>query len=408
MKNNNKQKCIIYIGDFDLRNQNVQAHLVKNNAKIFNRLGYNVAFIGENRESSKEEIATLPKLDVGEGNLFFELENTLTLKGLLKYRKTAKQIMAFMEQVAQIYDVKFVISYQAPTYAIILKRIALWCKQKGVKYIVNSADIPILILQPFFRRIAMTLNWKCLHRVNKKYADGLIAVSRYIESFYHKNGMPTIVLPPLFDDYIDIEYELADKTTFVYAGVPFFYKKNVNTAGMKDRLDKIVDMCLQLSKECIKYRLIIIGITKDLYNTCIPWHKDALDNNRDILFMGRRSHQDTLSAVRNADYMINYRDVNIMNMAGVPTKLVECVSLGTPMVMNSIGDTFLYLQEGITGYELTGDFLKDVAILKSLCDNTSEERLKNKHQCADAKTFALDNYVSKLDNFLSAVLANRQ
>ena len=408
MEKTKKQKCVIYIGDFDLRNQNVQAHLVKNNAKIFNRLGYKIAFIGENRESSKEKIATLPKQDVGEGNLFLELENTLTLKGLLKYRKTAKQIFAFMDQVAQIYDVKFVISYQAPTYAIILKKVALWCRQKGAKYIVNSADIPILILQPFFRRIAMTLNWKYLHKVNRKYADGLIAVSHYIESFYYKKGMPTIVLPPLFDDYIDKDYELVDRTTFVYAGVPFFFKKNVNTAGMKDRLDKIVDMCLQLSKENVDYRLLIIGITKDLYNTCIPWHKDALDNNEDIIFMGRRSHKDTLNIVRNADYMINYRDVNIMNMAGVPTKLVECVSLGTPMVMNSVGDTFLYLQEGITGYELTGDFVKDVTILKSLCNYTTEERMNNKHQCAEEKTFALDNYVTKLDNFISAVLASRQ
>ena len=31
-------KCIVYIGDFDIRNENVQSHLVRNNGKIFNEL----------------------------------------------------------------------------------------------------------------------------------------------------------------------------------------------------------------------------------------------------------------------------------------------------------------------------------------------------------------------------------
>mgnify|MGYP000795168917 FL=1 len=80
-----KQNCVIYIGDFDLRNENVQAHLVKNNAKILNRLGYRVAFIGVNREATFEEIERLPKLDVGEGNLLLELQSTLSVKGIMQY-----------------------------------------------------------------------------------------------------------------------------------------------------------------------------------------------------------------------------------------------------------------------------------------------------------------------------------
>ena len=125
MSDMNRQRCVIYIGDFDLRNQNVQAHLVKNNAKILNRLGYKVAFIGVNREATREEIARLPKLDVGEGNLFLELENTLSVVGLLNYRSLARRILSFMDEVAQDGQVQFVISYQAPTYAIILKRVDL-------------------------------------------------------------------------------------------------------------------------------------------------------------------------------------------------------------------------------------------------------------------------------------------
>lgn len=397
------QKCVIYIGDFDLRNQNVQSHLVKNNAKILNSLGYKVAFIGENREANYETIESLPKLDVGGGNLFLELENTLSLKGLLSYSKTSKRILSFMDEVANKADVEYVISYQAPTYAPILKRIALWCRNNGAKYIVNSADIPILSSQPLLRRIVMTLNWDYLHRINKKYADGIIAVSRYIENFYHKDGLPSIIIPPLFDDYDDNDYVLADITTFVYAGTPFIMKKNVSTVGMKDRLDKIIELCLRLSEDGTKYRLLVIGITKDMYTTCIPRHKRAISQNTDIQFMGRYSHQDTLSAVRNSDYMINIRDVNKMNEAGLSTKLVESVSLGTPVIMNSVGDSFLYLREGITGYELSGNLENDVELIKTLCDKSKKERLALKLQCAGDKSFSLEKFKIKLDCFLNEV-----
>lgn len=399
-----KQNFIIYIGDFDLRNENVQAHLVKNNTKILNRLGYAVALIGVNRKAVFDEIASLPKLDVGKLNQYLELENTLTVSGLFKYKKTEKQIMAFMDGVVQHGNVMFVISYQAPTYAPILKKVSEWCRNQCAKYIVNCADITAFDSQPLLRRIVMKRNWNYLHKVNKKNADGLIAVSRFIEKFYQKDGMPSIIIPPLFDDFDDKDYELAAAATFVYAGTPFILKKNVNTVGMKDRLDKIVDLCLKLSAEGAIYQLLVIGITKDVYTTCIPRHRAALENNRDIVFKGRLAHKETLEAVRNADYMLNIRDHNVMNEAGLSTKVVESVSLGTPVVMNSIGDTFMYLREGITGYELSGVDTQDVYILKRLCDKSYDERVRLKKYCAGDRTFALERYEQKFDNFLKSVL----
>ena len=404
MTNQYKNRCIIYVGDFDIRNQNVQAHLVRNNAKILNKLGYRVAFIGVNREASCEEIEKLPKLDVGEGNFFLEVENTLTKKGILKYKQTARGIVSFMDAIAESCDVQFVISYQAPTYAPILKKIAKWCEEKKAKYVVNCADITIFNSQPFLRRIVMTMNWSYLHIINKKYMDGLISVSRYIEKFYHKEGMPSVIIPPLYDEKVDSNYETSDVATFVYAGTPFVIKKNVSTIGMKDRLDKIIDLCLQLSNGGVKYNLEVIGITKDVYTTCVPRHKELLETNSDIIFRGRRSHKETLEAVKNADFMLNIRDKNVMNEAGLSTKLVESVSLGTPVVMNSIGDTFMYLREGVSGFKLSGDVQADVEVLSSLCGKSKEERINLKKECANDKTFSLERYQNALDAFLKGVM----
>ena len=110
-----KNKSIVYIGDFDLRNENVQAHLLKNNGKILNKLGYTVVFVGINRYAANiSETNKLPKIDLGR-NLYLELPNTLNFKGLWKCRKIIRCIISYINNVSCNSDVQYVISYQAPT-----------------------------------------------------------------------------------------------------------------------------------------------------------------------------------------------------------------------------------------------------------------------------------------------------
>ena len=221
MEQINKKGCIIYIGDFDLRNQNVQAHLVRNNAKILNRLGYKVAFIGVNKDVfNQRDVESLPRLDVGD-NCFLEVENTLNVGGMFKFQQVAQRILSFCEDLNKKYDITHVISYQAPTFAPFLTKVIKFCKKNKISYIVNCADVTLFRSQPFFRRIVMTINWHYLHRINKKNANGIIAVSSYIERFYYRPGRPTLILPPLFDENIDLSYSLDGVTTFVHAGFPF-------------------------------------------------------------------------------------------------------------------------------------------------------------------------------------------
>lgn len=404
MSNTNHQKCVIYIGDFDLRNQNVQSHLVKNNSKILNKLGYTVAFIGVNKEvSDQKEIESLPKLETGN-NLFLEVENTLNAGGLLKLHKVTKRIMSFCECLKERYDITHIISYQAPTFFPILTKIVSFCRKNKISYIVNCADITLFRSQPLLRRIVMTVNWHYLHKVNKKYADGIIAVSSYIEKFYYKPDRPTLILPPLFDENIDLNYNLDDVTTFVHAGFPFApLKKELTSNHMKDRLDLIVDWFIELSNRKVACKLIVIGLSKETYIKNIPWQKELLENIPEIEFKGRCSHSETLEMVKNSDYMITYRDKNPMTEAGLPTKVVESVSLGTPVIMNEVGDTLSYLKQGISGYKIAQKKEEDIDLLISLCGRTKEERISAKRRCSQLRTFRLDNYKSKVENFLNNV-----
>ena len=400
------KKCIVYIGDFDFRNENVQAHLVKNNGKIFNSLGYHVEYIGINRNiSSFQEIAELSEYYINDENHYTELPDTLSFSGLLKISTICNAIVEKLNELKKIYDVSNVITYQSPSYAIAVEKIAKWCKRNNVSYVVNCADLPTFELQSFVRRIVMKMNWHYLHKVNKKRADGVIAVSNFIADYYSKKGRACVIIPPLFDTTklnSDISSNVVPK--LIYAGTPFkITGHEAAPEGMKDRLDKIIDLLLVLSKKGIEYSFDIVGITKEDYLDGVPRHAALFEGESKIHFWGKRSHDDTLRMVEQADFSINYRDENLMTMAGFSTKIVESVSLGTPVIINSISDTFLYLRDGSDGFMLSGNHEQDIEKLKMLCTFSQEERFKLKCSLYEKKIFDITKYVDIMGNFLHSL-----
>ena len=399
MSNNN---TIVYIGDFDFRNENVQSHLVKNNAKLLNKIGYDVCFIGIDRTNSDcKSLQTAESIDG-----YLELPNTLNVVGWFKRKSVCKKIIDQLETFAQEKKVSHVITYQSPTYAVALKKIARWCKKNGVAYIVNCADLPIFSSQPFVRRMVMKWNWSRIHYYNKKYADGIISVSRFIDGFYKKRGCPSVIIPPLFDEtaLLGRSSEVNDIPVFLYAGTPFPLSGcKVCVKGMKDRLDLIIDLMLKLEEERVPFRFDIIGISLHDYCVSVPRHCKKVEQSNGIHFYGPLSHEGVVERLASADYTINYRDKNRMTCAGMSTKVVESVSVGIPVVMNDVGDTFLYLEEGLSGIKLTGTFSKDVETLVSLTHRSKEEREENKNRIRSDRVFSVDRFVPVMQEFLERI-----
>ncbi len=319
-------------------------------------------------------------------------------------------IVDILNKINSKNPVKYLITYQSPSYAIVLKNIIKWCKKREVKYIVNCADITIFDSQPIMRRIIMNLNWKYLHSITYKNAKGIIAVSTYIEKFYHLNDRPSIIVPPLYIETRSerkkgkTENKRDDRVTFVYAGTPFpLLKHRVNPAGMKDRLDKIIEMFSELENMDILFNFIIVGLEIQDYCYAVPEHKKYVKQSKNIFFLGRKSHEETLNIVENADFMINYRDENTMNKAGLSTKIVESISLGTPVIMNEIGDTFHYLEKGKTGFVLSGNKKKDLELIKNLCSTSCIYRGGLKQYCRKKNPFVMEDYIAKFSTFFEEV-----
>ena len=125
------ENCIVYIGDFDFRNENVQSHLVRNNGKVFNLLGFHVEYIGINRAvDSFRELTPLPQYTPNDGSGYLELPHTLNTAGLLKIGKVCKKITDKLDEIKKSYNISYLITYQSPAYAVVIKKFAVWCKKK--------------------------------------------------------------------------------------------------------------------------------------------------------------------------------------------------------------------------------------------------------------------------------------
>lgn len=400
------KKCILYIGEFDMINENVQSHLVKNNGRILSSLGYQVLFIGVNRnENTIAAFNNMPTTLIDGQMPYYELPNTFNFAGVFHCKRICRYIVDILNEKEKEYDIKYVITYQSPTYAVAIKQIATWCKKHNIHYIVNCADLPIFELQSPIRKIVMKLNWRYMHNVNQKYADGVIAVSKFIAEFYGKPGRASVIIPPLFDVTEKRPEILPNKTaTFIYAGTPFKTTGHeASPDGMKDRLDKVIDLFVELSKRGVNYIFNIAGISREDYLVSVPRHAEFLLKEDKILFLGKKSHAETLDMIAQADFSINYRDENLMTKAGFSTKIVESVSLGTPVIINSISDTFSYLKDGSDAFKLSGDCETDISKLESLCALPGEERSKLKHILLKKKIFDTEAYLNTMRLFLDSL-----
>lgn len=176
---------------------------------------------------------------------------------------------------------------------------------------------------------------------------------------------------------------------------------------MKDRLDKVIDYFLTLSRQGEGFVLNIVGIGKEDYVSGVPRHAQALMNENKIKFFGKLNHEKTLRMVAESDFSVNYRDENLMTKAGFSTKIVESVSLGTPVVINNISDTFDYLKWGVTGVMFTGVMESDMGVLSELCHMSIEQRQRIKWQCKMSRIFVIERFVTDINTFLIKISEKR-
>lgn len=305
-----KKGTVLYIGGFELPDKNAAAQRVVGNAYALEQLGYDVLFLNKNT-----------KIDD------FKFKCIDSCKRRFTYLFSAKEPIKIIKE----NKITHVIAYNYP--AIALKKIIKYCKKNNVKCYADATEwyeAKGNIIKKALKKYDVDLRMKKLH----KRMDGVIAISEYLYNYYHKD-VKTVKIPPLVnvkdEKWKKIEKYDKEKIVFSYVGSP---------SARKERLDLVVKEIENISKKR-NVLLLIVGITKtqfeQMYLTKV--------NSKAIIFKGRISHKEAVKIVKQSNWSIIMRENYLFVKAGFPTKVVESISCGTPVLANKFSNIEDYLNE---------------------------------------------------------------
>jgi len=383
------QKTVLYIGGFELPDKNAAAQRVIANAKILKSLGYIVVFISVDKTMENEE-PIMNTISFFEGFTYFRI----------KYPKSFYEWLNYLVSIKSIIDLQFInpsilIAYNYPAFA--LMRLKKYCNNKNICILADCTEWYEAIGNIVFKVIKGLDVYLRMQIIHPKL-DGLIVISDYLYDFYKAKIKNLLLLPPLVDleqNKWTLNSNKNNKIVLVYAG-------SIGNGG-KDRLDLIIRILSEIKKSSpLAFIFNIVGLSKTEYlklfgNETLPLNIDEF-----VSFKGRLSHVETLKEIVNSDYQLFVRDPNLTNKAGFPTKYVESISCGIPVLTNSSDSIKNYFISGKTGFSLdlsSDDHLKN-SLLKAMSLD-KEQIHEMKAYCKSSLLFSITHFVSPFKEFLS-------
>lgn len=396
-------KKIIYIGNFSFPYGNASGSRVFGNGCLLRELGYEVYFLGLDNELL-QDVHLSETLKEYDGFKYYNFPYPLGMKGWLSFRKRYKQAVELIQDL----ECSTVVLYGSPTISLFGNLLRKWCKKNSIILLADCVDWLSSGSGSFAYKLIKFVDNDYQKRILNSRTNGMIVISKYLSDFYQKKGVKTIILPPLIKreryETLSSTISKSDKKYLIYIGQPFPTDgRKVQESSYKDRLDKVIELLGNLSS--FDFVFDIYGITQHEYLSVIKNHDLVLDKlGEKIKFHGKIKNVLAIKKVAEADFTILFRDKNRMTSAGFPTKFVETISCGTPIITTNTSDLSDYLINGENGFFVNID---DQNLLK----NKMKEILKldritvsnMKESCKKSSLFTHENYLDEMQKFMNSV-----
>ena len=177
-----EQRTIIYIGGFKLPDKNAAAQRVTGITRILMDLGYKVVFIDAADDLQENDIL-MTKKDVFGCDCY-----SVKYPQGIEWYNYLISIEGLKRVYEQYKNVKAVIAYNYQSIAFL--KLKSYCKKNNLKLIADCTEWYDKTKNPI-KNIDTWLRMKKLH----PSMDGVIVISRYLESYYQDN-VQTIYIPP--------------------------------------------------------------------------------------------------------------------------------------------------------------------------------------------------------------------
>lgn len=380
-------KRVLYIGGFDLPDKNAAAQRVLANAKILRGIGYSVTLVGISHKTKDRASFSF------QGFECVNLPYPANFCGWYRMLISIRQYIPFIQD-----DTVAVIAYNHPSIA--LQRLLNYNRKRGIKTIADCTEW-------YEPRGGWLFNfikgWDVERRMRKIHlsVDGIITISKYLDDFYKKDNVKTILLPPLVDK-LDPKWccEKQDNNdeliSLLYAGSPEGEK------GEKDRLDYVIDALNTIALQGNNFVFNVIGITKEQYSNL--YAKDGMPNIPSFIhFWGRIPHLEVINHLSESDFQIFLREDTLTNRAGFPTKFAETISAGTIVLTNASSNLKDYMIEGVNSFELKLNSKEDLVSSLSKPLSLSKMEIKNIKSQIDKDMFDYRGYINEMKCFLESI-----
>lgn len=363
---------IIYVGNFNLPEGNAASLRVLGNSKVLNLLGFDVLLLSKDKKcflSSNIDASINSNLEIEI------LQKPITpIEFLISFKK-------FKKIISQSKNVDSVILYNFPAMSMFFA--ILYCKKYKIKCIADLTEYYDSntgnYLFDLIKNIDSFLRMKCL----VYFLDSVITINKNLTSLYD-NKLNAITVPPLVDlaedKWKNDVIEIPEVMTFTFFGSKS--KKNE-----KEYFSIILESFVNLKK--YNFEIKLIGVEEEdllIESDMVRYWLNEL--NGKVHFYGRLGHKETLTVVKNSDFTIFYRHINLVTHYGFPTKFVESITCGTPVITNLTGVLGDYFENNF-GFILGDNVTKELEIVLNL------PRLKidaMKSYCKSSEKFNFKRY----------------
>jgi glycosyltransferase involved in cell wall biosynthesis len=317
---------------------------------------------------------------------------------LIKIAKMGGNTVSWLKHNSDNVDA--VIVYGTPFFYLL--RILPLCKKLKIPIILDVVEWYDYSHLPGGKYGLQSLLYKYSMEVLSNKANGIIAISRYLENHFRSFDLPTIRVPPIFKklDVRPIQFRKQDnKYHICYSG----------TLGLKDQIIIFLKALFEIPDVEDKVKLHLIGITGDEFTAlCKELNLDSKKQVIDSVIMvyGRIENKLAKNIISSSDFTVLFREKTRFTMAGFPSKVGESLSLGTPVFCNLTSnlDEYLFDQKNAIVVQSNSydDIYNSIKRLLVLSDETIES-MKEHTLGKGSQSFDYMSYAQKIRLFIEGL-----
>ncbi|ULO22237.1 glycosyltransferase [Sulfitobacter sp. CB2047] len=387
---------IAYVGPVAFPEGGAAARRILGNAKALFGAGYDVVVLsGQRPDERGAQFDVAPGIRCVSTNER-DAEHLPKALRYVRYALMGARSRQWLEAQADLPDA--VILYSG--YSPYLLQFTGWARRMGVPLLFDAVEWYAAPNRLRFLASPYLWNTEIAMRVLIPRLDSVIAISSALEGYYHAKGLPVGRVPPLFDtdEITATDPDPDGRLRLAYSGSP----------GRKDLIDIVIEGVLERDAGRGRIVLDIAGVTEDELRRRPPLQRRGGTIPKALRAHGQVSHARSAEIVGGADFTVFLRAVNRVSTHGFPTKFVESLALGTPVIANLTSDLADHLRDGETGLECTEPTAPTLGLVldRALAlDADARVTMRRAARAEAERAFAVQAHVATLGELINTAVS---